>query len=1074
MAVEKKDTPIQSLVRMTLGQKVFVNLLFVLLMVVGVFCVLELPVERYPDVRMGKVIITGFLPGASPDEVETLVTRKIEDALEDLENVEFIRSRSFRQRASIMVKFLDDTDYDTLYDELRFKVLSIQNDLPDEMDPPSFTVIRVSEWLPVISVNLVGERSNRALTLMAEEMKIPLQRIPGVKEVKIDGEYEREFHVSLDPQKLMRLGVTFDEVGKALEGANISVPAGDFVSDSGEYVIVVDEKFRSRDEIAATVVRRDLDGSFVTVGDVLSHAGMNYRDPFVISSVNGKDSLSVKVVKTPDGNALDIGAAVEEVVADYQSVLDKEGVEAVLTQDQRVYINENINTLGSNLLVGILLVCGCIWIVMGFRNAMLTTVGVPFSFLVTMIIMWLTNNSINEITLFSFVLVSGIIVDDAIVVVENIYRHVQDGKPLKDAVVDGTSEVFLPVLAATSTTIAAFLPMLIMSGSTGEFFAQVPKAVTFAIIASIIECLFILPPHFLDWPGARKLEQEARTHARRASDPKFLITLKKITDRVLRLSMRHKWKSLLVVFGAFFMAVVILVVSVTGVMPLLRIKFFPDEYNLFYVSMEGPVGTDVYISSRKGKEVSAFIKEFGPGTVKSASALAGMDINEDYENVFGSNRAIVIVELPAKDDQAFMDNPDNDPLLLLDTVREKVDTLATDGWTFRVWPEKGGPPAGKDVNIRVLGPDQEAVQGLRDEVYAWIKNNQKIAPYLIDFVSDTGADNRVFRFSPVPSLVSEYGLTPAQVISLAGGLLDGRFVGKFRAVDEDIDLRMKIDKRYLTQPEDALDIPVLEDDEGPVRVGDLVEVQTYREPGQLNRFQGQRAVTLTANIRTGAPVNAPSVVHDVKAFYETIQGKYPGATLSFAGEFESTGRSFTSLMYAFFIAIMIIYTILACQFQSYTQPVVILSAVAFALTGVVFGTFLTRSLFTVNSFIATVGVTGVVVNDSLVLLDFINRLYASGYSRAEAIREGVRIRLRPILLTTLTTTLGLLPMALGIPYYSLVWGTMATTFVTGLCVATTLTLFIMPIEWDLLMRRKERKEQKRAAQLGLDASDAGT
>ena len=199
----------------------------------------------------------------------------------------------------------------------------------------------------------------------------------------------------------------------------------------------------------------------------------------------------------------------------------------------------------------------------------------------------------------------------------------------------------------------------------------------------------------------------------------------------------------------------------------------------------------------------------------------------------------------------------------------------------------------------------------------------------------------------------------------------------------------------------------------------------------------------------------------------------PGATLSFAGEFESTGRSFTSLMYAFCIAILVMYTILACQFQSYTQPVVILSAVAFALIGVVFGTFLTRSLFTVNSFVATVGVTGVVVNDSLVLLDFVNRLYRRGYSRADAVREAVQIRLRPILMTTLTTTLGLLPMAMGIPYYSVVWGTMATTFVTGLCVATALTLLVMPLEWSLLMRRKERKERRRAEKSGRSTGDAG-
>lgn len=1068
----RKDTPIQGLIRWTLGQKVFVNLVFVMLMVVGVFCVFDLPVERWPDVRMGKVIVSGFLPGASPDEVETLVTRKIEDALEDLENVEFVRSRSFRQRCSILVKFVDDSDYDKLYDELRFKVLSIQNDLPDDMDPPGFMVIRVSEWLPVISVNLVGDRSNRALTLMAEELKIPLQRIPGVKEVQIEGEDQREFHVSLDPGKMMRLGVTFDEVGKALEGANVSVPAGDFISDSGEYVIVADEKFRSRDEIASVVIRRDSDGSFVTVEDVLSHAGIGYRDPIVEATVNGKDSVSVQIIKTPDGNSLDIGAEVENVVADFSGILEQEGVEAILSQDQRVSIRENINTLGSNLLVGIALVCGCIWVVMGFRNAMLTCVGVPFSFLVTMVIMWITNNSINEITLFSFVLVSGIIVDDAIVVVENIYRHVQGGKPLKEAVVMGTSEVFLPVIAATSTTVAAFMPMLIMSGSTGEFFALVPKAVSFAILASLLECLIILPPHFLDWPGAEKLGEKAHANEVRP-DPWLLQWLRWGTDRILRVTMRHKWKTLVAVFGSFVVAVTMLGVSVSGVMPLLRIKFFPDEYTMYYVSMEGPVGTDVETSSEKAKEVSRFILGFGPGSTKTCSGLGGMDINADYETVYGSNRAIVIVELPEQGKQDFIENPDNDPLLLLDIVREKLAPFATNGWNLRVWPEKGGPPAGKDVNIRVLGPDQDSVFGLQRDVHAWIRKNEKLAPHLVDLATDTGTDNRVFRFSPVASRVAEYGLTPAQVIALSGGILDGRFVGKFRVADEDIDLKLNIDKRFLSQPEDALDIPVLENDQGPVRVGDLVEVETYREPGQLNRFQNQRAITLTANIKTGAPISPAIVVHDVKQYYESIVHKYPGATLSFAGEFESTGRSFKSLMYAFCIALLVMYTILACQFQSYAQPAVILSAVAFALIGVVFGTFFTRTLFTVNSFVATVGVAGVVVNDSLVLLDFINRLYKQGYSRAEAIREGVRIRLRPILLTTLTTTLGLLPMAMGIPYYSVVWGTMATTFVTGLCVATTLTLLVMPLEWDLIMRRKERKAARRAENSDAAQADGG-
>ncbi|WP_147819564.1 efflux RND transporter permease subunit [Salidesulfovibrio onnuriiensis] len=1056
----KPSSPVKGLIEFTLRQKVFVNLVFIILMVVGVFCVFDLPVERYPDVQMGKVIISTYLPGASPSEVEALVTREIEDALDDLENVEFIRSRSYRERSSIMVKFLDDTDYDKLYDELRFKVLSIQNDLPESVDPPSFMVIRVSEWLPVINVNLVGERSNRALSLMADELKIPLERIPGVKEVQIDGEYTREFHVSLDPGKLMQHGVTFDDVADALANANIAVPAGDFVSDSGEYVILVDEKFRNREKIAETVVRRDLDGSFVTVGDVISRAGLDYRDPFVISTVNGEQSVSVKVVKSPDGNSLDIEEAVKKVVADFKPVLDKEGVSAVYSQNQRVYIDDNISTLGSNLLVGITLVCICIWIVMGFRNAMLTTVGVPFSFLVTMIIMWITDNSLNEITLFSFVLVSGIIVDDAIVVVENVYRHLQEGKDLRSSVIDGTSEVFVPVIAATSTTVAAFLPMLIMTGSTGEFFAQVPKAVTFAIVASLVECLFILPPHFYDWPGARRLKSEAREHAVK-EDPKFLVRLREITDRLLRLTLRHQWKSLGAVVVAFVMALVILGISMAGVVPLIRIKFFPDEYSLYYVSMRGPVGTPVESTSRKAGEISREIRGWGDGMSKSCSALAGMDINTDYENIFSSNLGIIIVEMPDKEQQSFQDNPDNDPQLMLEWVREKLGHHKAEGWELKVWPEQGGPPAGRDVNIRVLGSNAEAVMALQADILAWLKANRKIAPYLIDLSADTGTDNRIFRFSPDPLRVSEFGLTTSKVASLAGSVLDGRFVGKFRMADEDIDLRLKVDSRFLETPEDALDIPVLEHESGPVRLGDLCGVETYREPGQLNRFQAQRAITLTADIRPGAPVTTATIVHDVKRYYASIQDKYPGAAVNFSGEFESTGKSFTSLAYAFLIALMIMYTILACQFQSYTQPVIILSAVVFALTGVVFGTFLTRSLFTVNSFIATVGVTGVVVNDSLVLLDFINKLHARGMSRLEAIREGVRIRLRPILMTTLTTTLGLLPMALGIPYYSLVWGTMATTFVTGLCVATTLTLFIIPVEWDLMMRFTEWKKRRR-------------
>ncbi len=341
----------------------------------------------------------------------------------------------------------------------------------------------------------------------------------------------------------------------------------------------------------------------------------------------------------------------------------------------------------------------------------------------------------------------------------------------------------------------------------------------------------------------------------------------------------------------------------------------------------------------------------------------------------------------------------------------------------------------------------------------FLRQNPEIAPALIDLEDNQGQPGRVVRFQINSERAGEYGLSTDQVALLAAGVLNGRVAGKYRMLDEELDLKVKIDSTSGKGLQQLMQTPIIEHADGPVLLGDLCTPVFSSEPGSLNRFQGMRAITLTANIREGSSVSSQLVVDRVQTFFSTIRSKFPGVALNFAGEYESTQRSYTSLTYAFLVALLLIYLILATQFSSYVQPLIIISAVAFALIGVIFGTFLSRSLFTINSFMAIVGVTGVVVNDSLVLIEFINKSFQQGLSRREAIVRGTNIRLRPIILTTLTTTLGLLPMAIGIPEYSLVWGTMAMTFVTGLCTATFLTIVLIPVEWDLLMAAKERKEK---------------
>ncbi|MEW8441188.1 MAG: efflux RND transporter permease subunit, partial [Candidatus Thiodiazotropha taylori] len=455
----------RDLVAFSLKQRVFYNLMFVVLIVVGFITLFALPAERYPNFGFGEVIISTVYPGASPVEVESLVTRKIEDALEQVDDVEWINSTSFSGRSNIRVKFIDDSDYDTLFNEVRFEVLNVISELPQGVDPPQLLNAKVQDWLPVIAVNLLGDQSNRALALMGEEIKTRILKVPEVQQVEFSGKQTQEFHIYLDAQKLRELGVTFDQVAQALIGANHTIPAGKYTNDSGEFLVKMDERFNNLEQVQSTVVRRDADGSLVKVSDLASQIGMDYRDPIVIASVNGKPSLGLKIIKSEKGNAMKIRDQVIAIVEEFRPTLKAQGVDLVLTQDSTVYIKDGLSTLGMNMLVGISLVSLIIWYFMGVRNAGLVTIGIPFAFMITMLIMYLTGNSLNEITLFSFVLVTGIVVDDAIVVTENIYRHVQEGDPLRDAIINGTTEVALPVISATMTTVAAFLPMLIMTGS---------------------------------------------------------------------------------------------------------------------------------------------------------------------------------------------------------------------------------------------------------------------------------------------------------------------------------------------------------------------------------------------------------------------------------------------------------------------------------------------------------------------------------------------------------------------------------------------------------------------------------
>ncbi len=1054
--------------RYTLAQTVFLNVMFVLLTVAGAFCLLTTPTENLPLVDIGKAFVQTVYYGATAEDVEQLVTREIEEALEDMEEVEWVQSHSYRNFSSVQVKFIDDSDYQDLYDELRFRVLNIKNVLPAGADDPTFVYIDTNIWMPVLIVHLGGDLPLRSLERYADDLRAALINVPNVRDVKIEGEPDDEFHLSLDPERLRRYGVTFAQVVQAVETAGVKIPTGRFRTGDSAFMLDAGQRMRTQQDVLEVIVRRDGDGNYIRVGDLVTSARLHYRDRITVPSVNGRPAIRLVVTKEERGDSVDISRRIKEEALQFGRRHAAQGLEVLFTNDSTIEINDSINVLGGNLIMGMVLVTLVLWLTLGFRNAMLTAVGIPFSFLCSVIVMKITGVTINTISLFSFVLLSGMLVDDAIVIVENCFRHMQMGKARSRAVVDGTTEVALPVISSMLTTVLAFLPLLIMTGSIGEFFAVIPKTVAYALAASLLEALFMLPAHIYEWgpkytgPLLKDEDQEdAFAHLRSG----VLARMWNAYRRIVVWTLDHKKIVFIGINLAFVATLAILLLSMLGIVPLIKVKFFPGNYFRYHVTMQTEAGTAIERTDAVVRDISRHIMSLGTGQAQSTAGYAGYYEDQDYVRHFGPNFGQVVVTLPEKGQRDFPDNPGNDPMQHLTHMRERVKTYVAQTYAgdpaaprVQVFEEGDGPPTGKPVNIRIQATTIDEAMAASDRLLAFMQSEPDLKD-LVDLGDDRPSLYRTVRFEPRQEAVYQYNLTSAQITALVAGVLNGRYAGLFRTADEEVDLLVRMARvddpagdgaSGLKTPLDVLDVPAIEDSAAPVYLRDLVTARHVQEPNVRSRYQGKPTITISADIRPGSNLSAALVRNKAQHFTRQLSAQMPGVSVAFGGEFESTSKSYISLGFAFAIALLLIYLVLASQFMHYLQPLLILTAVPFALIGVCFGTFLTRTTFTIGSFIATVGLSGVAVNNTILLIDFMNKRVREGKPVRQAAIESCAARMRPVLLTTVTTLLGLLPMAIGIPSKSISWAPMATAFCSGLFSSTALALIVTPANYELL------------------------
>jgi multidrug efflux pump subunit AcrB len=1077
----------RSLVRFGLSQSVLMNLLFIATVVFSAtWAIPRLPVDRYPNFSFGETTITVQWPGASSDDVERLVIKVLEDAIRGMDDLEFVKSTAIAGQGEIQIKFDDDTDYAALYDELRLRVLSAQNQLPTANgDPltPIFAKVETDQWLPVIQVGITSADpekplGKRQLTILAKELQTRFELLDGVKRVDLWGDEAQQFNIAMDPAALRRTGLTPEQVRTALSTAGSTVPAGSVETPDGERMVRVDGRWRDGQAVLATVVRLDGDGTVVRVADVadMAETGVRGPDRGVRISLNGADTVACKVVKATSADARVVKRALLAEVERFTASRPDGGFAIVYALDSTGPIEDSISVLGSNLLQGFCLVLLVLTFTLGFRASALALGGMAFAFLGTLLWFKFTGASINELSLLGFVIVVGILVDDAVVVLDNITRHREEGKTLDRALVDGTSEVFWPVMASVATTMASFLPLLLMTGSVGQFFALIPTAVTAALVLSLVESLLMLPAHVRDLdrlfgPPRIRLRSGEAADLGYLHQPGLIGGCARIYDRVFGWCLARPWTTVGLTFGLFLLAIAVLVQSAAapfiGMKPLLRLEFFPSDASMAEIRVNMPAGTALADTDAKVREIARWIAAKGPGEVASAQGLAGLSIDTTYKPQWGAQYGMIQVELATRANRTIAD-PNQ---WIRDLGPEVQRRFAAGTAQLTVVAQAGGPPTGLPINVRIAGIDDAAVRRCAGDLFAWMQGAAADGGALhgaVSLSSGLGRTDAVIAVRFDGERLARHGLREQDAALFTAGLVDGSFVGNLRRSDDEIPVKLRLARSALGDLSKAGDVPLIQLPDGQsLRLGDVGHLELRQEPSELVRRDFVRTVTITGSLADDSAINAFQATAIIRGWMEAHRLDYPGVVVAFGGEAESTGRTYASLIFAFMVSVFVIYTILAMQFRSYLQPLLIMSSIIFSLTGVIlvmgiFGFIVAfvghgwvrpeRALFTVNSFIAVVALTGMVVNNAIILIDFINQRRKASNDLMRALRESGHLRLRAVLLTTITTIAGFLPTAIGIPAFNLTWSPMATAFVSGLMLATLLTLLVVPVLYLLLHR----------------------
>jgi len=1008
------------MVRYFVRNSVFVNLLMMVILVAGVLIYLLITREIFPEFSLDSISIRTEYPGASPQEIEKLITIKIEDEIVNIDGVDNIYSESQEGFSLITVELSEYTNLNRALNDISSAIDNIE-DLPEDADDP--VISEIKNAFPIITVSLYGDLPELTMKEIAEDVRDNLREIPGVGSVYLSGARDREIWVEVDPRRLEQYQLRLEDIKKALEAQNLNLPGGTIKTDRGEFLLrTVGEILETRG-LEGVILRSDPQGNVLTVSQV-ARVRDHFEEPVTLGRFNGRPAMNLAVSKEKKGDAIAISQNVRQVVTQYEKRLPP-SVHLGVFNDFSVYIKNRLNTLKRNGLVGFVLVLIILCIFFNFRVAGMTALGIPVSFAGALLLMQGFGISLNMVSMFSLILVLGIIVDDAIVVSENTYRHMEQGLAPREAAVLGTQQVLAPVVATVVTTIAAFLPMLLMTGTMGKFMSVIPKVVTFALLASLMEALVILPSHLAEWSSTKS--PQGGTHR----SERWFKALGVHYAHFLAFSLRWKYVSLGASLG-------ITAVMVTFALARIPFTLFHEfESTQFFINIETPVTSKIEDTRDVIARIEKVLMETLPSTeLKTVASNVGLIFLDVNRVVRGSNGGQIIVELT----EATKRNRSSQEII--NDLRER--TKGIPGATKIQYFEPQGGPGGASIEIRVVGDEFPVLE----EIAGKVKRFLATEPGTKDIRDDFLPGKKELRIVARPEARS-LGLDVASIARQVRSSFYGTESSKILRSDGDIPIVVKYPEGFRNRPSRVVDLVLTTPGGEKVYFSEIAELTEAPGSTKVIRSDQKRAITVLGDVDEKEG-NALEITNKARKAFANLQAHYPGYKLEFKGKRQEFEQSMQDLIKSFVVAVLLIYLILGALFKSYIQPLVVMLAIPFAANGVILGHTVMGLSLGILSMMGMVALAGVVVNDSLLLVSFVNQLRRDGTPLLQALLRSGQLRLRPILLTTITTAAGLTPLGFFASGQAKFLSPMAISIIFGLTVSTVLTLIIIPCSYAIV------------------------